>query len=102
MSDFDENKAIAHIRSKIGPEVSKRYSDDDLLNVIDIIWDFYEENGLLEIDADEDIDETALLDDLIIYAKRMLKKDKGSKILPEDVAPIINAEIDYEQSLEES
>lgn len=99
--EFDENKAIAHIREQLGEERSSVYSDDDLLNVIDIIWDFYEENGLLEIDPDEELDEEDVLDDLRTYTKRMLSKDKGSIIKVEDVNDIIDAEIDYENTLEE-
>lgn len=99
--EFDENKAIAHIREQLGEERSSVYSDDDLLNVIDIIWDFYEENGLLEIDSDEELDEEDVLDDLRTYTKRMLSKDKGSIIKAEDVNDIIDAEIDYENTLEE-
>ena len=98
--EFDENKAIAHIREQLGEERSSVYSDDDLLNVIDIIWDFYEENGLLEIDPDEELDEEDVLDDLRTYTKRMLSKDKGSIIKAEDVNDIIDAEIDYENTLE--
>ena len=43
---FDENDAIEFIRKKLGDEISGMYSDDDILNIIDAIWDCYEENGL--------------------------------------------------------
>lgn len=99
--EFDENKAIEHIRYFIGKERSDKYDDDQLLNVIDLIWDFYEENGLLEIDTDEEISEEDVLDDLIIYAKRMLAKDKGASIDGFDIEDIIRGEIDYENSLNE-
>lgn len=101
MKEFDENKAISFIRTRLGENRSANYEDDQLLNVIDIIWDFYEENGLLEIDADEELDEDDILDDLMNYTKRMLSKDKGSEIRPEDIPDIVNAEIEYENTLEE-
>lgn len=50
MTIFDEDNAIAFIRAQIGNEISSLYDDDEILNVIDIIWDFYESNGMLEID----------------------------------------------------
>lgn len=50
MTMFDEDNAIAFIRAQIGNEISSLYDDDEILNVIDIIWDFYESNGMLEID----------------------------------------------------
>ena len=98
--EFDETKAIEYMRKALG-KPGEGFDDDQLLNLIDIIWDFYEENGLLDIDADEEIDdEEDVLDDLVAYAGRMLRKDKESRISDDDIAPLIEAEIDYENSLE--
>ena len=98
--EFDETKAIEYMRKALGKR-AEAYDDDQLLNLIDIIWDFYEENGLLDIDADEEIDdEEDVLADLVAYAGRMLRKDKESRISDDDIAPLIEAEIDYENSLE--
>ena len=100
MSTFDEDSAIKVIRESLPDTKSASYTDDQILNVIDMIWDFYEENGLLEIDDDEEIEETALFDDLLRYVTKMLQKDKQSGIAPEDVETIVRAEIDYENSLD--
>lgn len=90
------------MRHHVGDKISGIYSDDQMLNLIDIIWDFYEENGLLDIDFDEEIDdEDDLLDDLLEYARRMLRKDLQADIAPDHVRPLVEAEIAYEQSLEE-
>ena len=98
--EFDETKAIEYMRKALGKR-AEAYDDDQLLNLIDIIWDFYEENGLLDIDADEEIDdEEDVLDDLVAYAGGMLRKDKETRISDDDIAPLIEAEIDYENSLE--
>lgn len=98
MSEFDENAAVKAIKAALAD--SNKYTDDQILNVIDMIWDFYEENGLLDLDSDEEIEETALFDDLIGYTTRMLKKDKHSGIDPQDIETIVRAEIDYENSLD--
>lgn len=100
MSTFEEDAAIKAIRQALPENKADTYTDDQILNIIDMIWDFYEENGLLEIDDDEEIEETALFDDLIRYARKMLQKDKQSGIAPEDVEIIVRAEIDYENSLD--
>lgn len=101
--EFDELKAIESIRKRLGDERCSCYDDDQLLNVIDIIWDFYEENGLLDLDWDEDFidEEDNVMDDLIQYTRRMLEKDKLSTIRKEDIEDIIKAEIEYENSLDE-
>lgn len=97
---FDENDAIEFIRTKIGDEMSAKYCDDDILNIIDAIWDCYEENGLLEIDADDE-DDTMPEDEINTYVVRMMRKDKGCKVEPADIDAIVRAELEYELSLEE-
>lgn len=53
---YDENQAIKYINEELEKTLSVTYPDDDLLNVIDIMWDYYEENGLLDLDSDDELD----------------------------------------------
>lgn len=102
MKMYDENEAVAYMRKAIENSGSTGiYDDDELLNLVDIIWDFYEQNGLLDIDADDDADDDndSLLPDLLDYANRMIKKDKSAKLDPADIEPLVKAEIEYEDSL---
>ena len=48
--EYDENIAIKKIREFLNDTSNSLYDDDEILNVIDMIWDFYEENGMLELD----------------------------------------------------
>lgn len=99
--EFDETKAVEFINAKLISDGRSPYSEDELLNVIDMIWDYYEENGMLDIDADDDFGEDEDIEqDLIDYVKRMLRKDKEARINPDDVPFIVNAEVDYEDSLD--
>ena len=64
-----------------------------------MIWDFYEENGLLDVDAaDDDIDED-IEPDMIDYVTRMLRKDKSAVIDAADVPLMVRAEVEYEDSV---
>lgn len=99
MKEFDEKEAVKAMREVLSPEASERCSDDELLNVIDIIWDWYDENGLLDIDTEAD-DEDVNVDALTTHVRRMLAKDKLSPIRPDEVEPIVAAELRYEQSLD--
>lgn len=99
MKEFDENEAIEAMRQALSPEASQRCSDDELLNVIDIIWDWYDESGLLDIDSEAD-DEDVNVDALTAHVRKMLAKDKLSPIRPDEVEPIVAAELRYEQSLD--
>ncbi len=99
MKEFDEKEAVKAMRQALSPEASERCSDDELLNVIDIIWDWYEESGLLDIDSEAD-DEDVNVDALNAHVRKMLAKDKLSPIRPDEVEPIVAAELRYEQSLD--
>lgn len=100
MKEFDEKEAIKAMRSILSDDSSRLYDDDELLNVIDIIWDWYDDQGLLDIDTEAD-DEDVNTDALIKHVGKMLSKDTDSPIRREDVEPLVMAELRYEQSLEE-
>ncbi len=99
--EFDEKLVVKYMRDAISEASSKLYDDDELLNVVDMIWDWYDDQGLLEIDNEAD-DEEINVDALIKYVRKMLSKDKASPILQEDVEPLVMAELRYEQSLDEA
>lgn len=99
MKEFDEKEAVKAMREALSPEASQRCSDDELLNVIDIIWDWYDENGLLDVDTEAD-DEDVNVDALTAHVRKMLAKDKLSPIRPDEVEPLVAAELRYEQSLD--
>ncbi|MDE5750571.1 MAG: hypothetical protein K2H87_07365 [Duncaniella sp.] len=100
MKEYQEKEAIKAMRATLTPEASARIDDDELLNIIDIIWDWYEDNGLLDIDADADTEEDVNTQALVAHVRKMLAKDKLSPILPAEVEPLVAAQLAYEQSLE--
>lgn len=94
---YDENQAIKYINAALKQTDGITYPDDDILNIIDIIWDYYEQNGLLDLDNDDDLDYDHLLD----WVKHLLKKDKGNNVKDEHIETIVKAELDYEDSIED-
>lgn len=97
---YDENDAVKAINAALQAKGLQVYPEDELLNVIDMIWDYYDENGLLDIDDDFEADEDEdIQSELVDYIMRMLKKDKGSAIRLADVPDIVCAELEYEDSL---
>ena len=98
MKEFDENEAVKAMRQALPSEASSRCNDDELLNIIDIIWDWYEDQGLLDIDAEAD-DDDVNVDAPVAHVRKMIAKDKLSPIHPDEIEPIVAAELQYEQSL---
>ncbi len=100
MNDFYESEAIKYRRRAVGDSVSELYDDNEFLNVIDMIFDYYETNGLLDIDVDGDEDDEVDIDDIVTYVTRMLARDKGAAMRPEHARPVVTAYLDYENSLD--
>lgn len=97
---YNEEKAITHMRASLPEEVSVKLDDDEFINVIDIIFDYYEDNNLLDIGCDDpEDDEENIQNDLVSHVKKMLSKDPYSQIPPEYIGSIVVAELDYEDSI---
>lgn len=100
MKEYDEDEAVKYMKDALSGDEANLYDDDEILNLIDIIWDFYNMNGLLDIDnEDDDEDDESLIDEIVDYARRTLQKDKHSKLNPDHLSQLISAEIEYENSL---
>lgn len=98
---FDEDKALQFIRAAVGQKISEKYSDDEILFVIDTIWDYYENKGFLSLDMDETEEEILDSDDLINYVKKEVANEEEILMDPADVGQIVKAELEYEESLED-
>lgn len=97
---YDEDNAVKFIRAELPQDVSAKYDDDDILCIIDIIWDYYERKGLLSLNLDETEDEQLDPDDLVKVVKKEVKNDDELMMGSKDVELIVKAELDYEESLE--
>ncbi len=92
MKEFDENEAVAFIKSQV-PEACQ-YSDDDVVLLIDTMMDYY---GALDDDApDEQWDTPAVTE----FVTKQLKRDKLCHIRAEHVQAMVQAELDYEDTLQ--
>lgn len=101
MLKFDEDDAVKFIRGTLPEEVSAKYDDDDILYVIDIIWDWYEKNGYLELNSDVTDEESADLEKLTAYVSKEVAKDKELMMDSRDIDMIVRGEVQYEESIED-
>ncbi len=105
MEVFDEDKATKYILDALAKntDITKKYSDDDILEVIDLVWDYYEDHGMLDVDMDEESEGTEAVDkaNLIAWVTKMIRKDKSSNVDINDLPAIIDAELAYEALCDE-
>ena len=101
MKTYEENDAVKYILSNLPSDVAEKYSDDDILLVIDIIFEFYENKGYFDLndidESDDEFDESELFE----FVKKSLKKDKDNPIDLDDVENVVHLELEYEDSIDD-
>jgi len=94
--EYDEDDAVAFILDFIPAEAKERISDDKIEYVLDVVYEYYDEKGLIDEDSTEEasIDE----EDMFKYILKCSKKDKMD-MQEEDVQLILDGEFEYGKSL---
>lgn len=97
---FDENDAIEFIRNYIPAAIKNKYSDNDILLLMDTMYDFYEEEDDDDLLEDETADNEAYINRIVNYVKKSMRKDPDNNIEMDDVKPLVMGEIEYENTLD--
>ncbi|MDR2120132.1 MAG: hypothetical protein LBP64_04565 [Tannerella sp.] len=94
---YDDDNAVKFIRNYLPQAMSENLDDDDILYIIDVIYDFYDESGLLNGDDDTvvEIDE----EQLIRYVENNANKDGLRHFESDEIALIVQGELDYCDSI---
>ena len=86
--EFSEDAAVKFIRERLSEDVASRLSDDDILDIVDAAYDYYDDNGLLDL---SDFDERKMASAII--------ESTGCGLTESEVLEIIGLENLYEDSL---
>ncbi len=94
--EYDDDAAVAFILDLLPEEVKKRVDEDTVKYVLDVIYDYYEENGLVEEDSVEEaiIDEEKMFD----YICKAARRD-GISLTEDDLQLILEGEYEYGVSI---
>ncbi|MBD5183955.1 MAG: hypothetical protein HDS97_03580 [Bacteroidales bacterium] len=104
MSDelkYDESEAVKFIRKLLPADKQDQYTDDEILYVIDIMYDWYEKNGYLSLDMNVTEEEDTDIEKLTTYVKKEIARDGEVEMDPSDIDIIVKGELEYEESLED-
>lgn len=94
MKEFDEDEAIAKMCAACVPPCTDK---DTAYEVLDLIYDYYDENGELDIDADGDDADAA---EIVAYITGSFRKNAPAAALTDaQILAMVKAEIEYEESL---
>lgn len=97
---YDEDDAVKFIREHIPTSVDQQYSDDEIIFVIDTIWDYYESKGVVKLNKTLTENEDTDLTSLVEYILKEIKRDGELIMDPEDLKYIVKGELAYEESIE--
>ena len=97
---YDEDDAVKFIQNFLPQDLKGKFSNDEINYIIDIIYEFYEDKGLLnESSSDDDIidiDE----DELTEFVLKNTKKDKLREFSADEITFIIQGELAYCESID--
>lgn len=96
--EYDEEESVKFIQSSMPNELKGQLTDDDINYLVDLIYEYYEDKGFLNDDADDsvEIDE----EELISYVIKNAKADNVKVFTPEQVEAVIDGELSYCETLE--
>lgn len=97
--EYDDDACLAYIRQQTADSPSiAALSDDDLMYIIDLVYDFMESRGLMDEDDEEDFEVD--LEELYQYVTKNIKRDEFDFTLSEaDFILIYDAEAEYTDTL---
>jgi hypothetical protein len=93
--DYDEEAAVKFIQNCLPQELKKRFSDDDIYYILDVMCDFYEKNDYLDVEDEEKEEE-----DLIRFIIRQAQNDEIGKYTSEEIRLVLRAEEAYSDTLD--
>jgi len=93
---YDEDDAVKFILNSLPAESKDKIDDTKIEYVLDVVYEFYDENGLIDEDSAEEasIDE----EEMFNYIKKCSKKDKMG-LTDEDIELILEGEFQYGKSI---
>jgi hypothetical protein len=93
---YDEDDAVKFIINFLPEEFKSKIDDTKIEYVLDVVYEFYDENGLIDEDSTEEasIDE----EEMFKFIQKCAKKDKMD-IGEEEIELILEGEYQYGKSL---
>ncbi|MDH6304558.1 hypothetical protein M2459_001293 [Parabacteroides sp. PF5-5] len=98
--DYDEDDAVRFIQNYLPLDLKEKFSDDDIVYILDLVYDFYESKGYInDEEQDDDTDVEIDEEELINYVVKNAQKDGIGKFEPDDITFIVQGELEYCDSL---
>ena len=97
---YDDDEAVRFIQNYLPQDLKGKFSNDDILYILDLVYEYYEPNGLFDDEDDDDKEIEIDEDEVVEYVIKNLKRDKIGRFEPEEVTFIVQGEMEYCDSLD--
>ncbi len=97
---YDDDEAVRFIQNYLPQDLKGKFSNDDILYILDLVYEYYETNGLFDDEDDDDKEIEIDEDEVVEYVIKNLKRDKIGRFEPEEVTFIVQGEMEYCDSLD--
>ena len=94
---YDEDDSVKFIQNYLPQELKGKFSNDDINYIVDLFYDFYESNGMLDDDGDDEIEIDE--EEVVNYVIKNAQKDGVGKFEPEEITFIVQGELEYCDSI---
>ena len=97
--EYDDDAAIAFITKKLPAELSSVIDEDDIQYMLDVMYEYYDVNHLLDEETDETVE--IVEEDMLQYILQTAQKDKMdmNKFTADNVQVLLDLEYEYSKSL---
>ena len=95
--EFDDTEAIRFIMNTLTEEQRKRIDEEAVQYILDLICEYYAQNGLIEEDT---VDEAEIAeDDIFNFVSSLAAKEQVVTLSDEDIRDILDGEYGYGVSI---
>ena len=94
--EYDDDAAVKFILKMVPDELKAKVNEDAINYVLDVVYDYYDENGLIDEDSTEEasIDE----EEMMKFVLKASKKDKMN-LTEDEIQLVLDGEYEYGKSL---
>ena len=97
----DDRQTVEFIRSRLPQELKESFTEDQLYYFLDVLVDYYTTSGVLDATPDADGYIDLDIDQIADHLSRQARQDKIGDFPPQDLRWIVEAEMDYAESIGE-
>ena len=97
----EDAQEVEFIKNNLPQELKEKFSDEELYYFIDVITEYYLDSGVFNAQPDKDGYIDLDLDAVVNHVVKKAKKEKMGEFKPEDILFVVQADLDFAESLDD-